>query len=644
MVTRARIPKAKRDFVYETFGRAFELRQVDSMVAWAEECLNLPGSARSERFDASITPWTRAPLESVLDRYLRMGTFIKPVQSGGSVVGEAIICEWIANEQGGDIQYNWEDDEKADARFDKRFSRILRACPEVMKRWPAATDRTKVQKGLVLFPHLNLTMQGVFTDKRVASDSIRFQVNEEIHGWKPGRLGQAWARCTAYFDHKIYNISNASQKDDELDAAFKSGTQEHWEVLCPGCGKRHQMLTRWDPKRPDLGGLRYNSDGCKLPSGDYDYVRMASSVRYQMPCGYEMPEDASLRRQASLGGDYGERKNKGAAGHHRSWTLEAVSVDYIPWQRLIEEKHAALRALKYGNPEPWRKYLQERECKFWDPRDRPILGVITTTKGLRMNREGLIKHPDFFARLSALDYQQGKVSQGEVPHWWIVIRDTLKNADSRLVYEGRADTDENAISVLDDHKCLRHLAVADSGFNASRVYQFCLRYGINAIKGSDEQSFTHTVKLIEPVTGKEITKQVRRIWSPETPLYLMANTTRTQPHLHLEPQFWLYSKAAIRDRLALLRAGKFCKWEVPEDVSENYQSHLEAEELAEEIDKNGRIRMVWKQVKDRNDLFVCEGYIGMQMERGGLLGLLTLEDSTPAARNAGRGDEISTRE
>ena len=48
----------------------------------------------------------------------------------------------------------------------------------------------------------------------------------------------------------------------------------------------------------------------------------------------------------------------------RSYTLEAVAIDYIPWLDLIKEKHRALRALKYGDPKPW-----------FDGDDRVVLGA-----------------------------------------------------------------------------------------------------------------------------------------------------------------------------------------------------------------------------------------------------------------------------
>ena len=40
----------------------------------------------------------------------------------------------------------------------------------------------------------------------------------------------------------------------------------------------------------------------------------------------------------------------------------------------------------------------------------------------------------------------------------------------------------------------------------------------------------------------------------------------------------LYSKQAIRDRLAWLRSSGVASWEVPTDVSDDYQRHMQAEE------------------------------------------------------------------
>lgn len=595
-----------------TFVRSLPDKPPSSFVDWAEAYVRLPGSARSERFDGSITPWTRAIIETAADGITRTCTFVKPVQAGGSVAGEVILCAVLATQHAGDVQYNWEDDQKALERYDKRIDRILRACPPIMRRWP--TDRHKAKRGLVMFPHCNLTVQGVFTADNLDSDSIRFQINEEIHNWETGRLEKAYRRTTAFWNSYIINISNAGVLGDQLHQAFQAGTQQHWEVLCPGCGQHHVMRIAWDEKKPKLGGLRYDSKKARRADRTYDYNKLAGTIRYQMPCGAVVQDTPGERRALSLGGRYSEPCNTGAHLRDRSYTLESVAVDYISWLGLIQEKHLALRTLRYGDPEPYKRYLQERECKFWNPEDRPLAGAIILNTALKKDRAGLQGR---YARYFALDRQQG--GRGEFPHWWLVIRDYMANGDSLLVFEAKVPTEENVIDILDRHECIRRHGCADSGDDTTFVYEFCLRHGINAIKGSKEPWFSH---------GDE----GRKIFSPEKPLWQMLNLagpTRENPLD--EPLFWHYSKVGTLDRLAWLRAPADAahteasifhkpKFEIPGDVSDDYKSHMEAWELKIKRDTSGSPQQVWEQTRLRDDLLKCETYVAMLAEMGGCLG------------------------
>jgi hypothetical protein len=293
-------------------------------------------------------------------------------------------------------------------------------------------------------------------------------------------------------------------------------------------------------------------------------------------------------------------------------------VDYIPFINIIQQKHQALRALRYGDPEPWRVYLQETECLFWDNSDRPSTGSVVINSQIVKNKEGLRKHPQFNARRFALDRQQGIAARGEFPYWRLVIRDNLWNGDSLLIHEGKHLTDENCIEALDEFECIRAMGVADSGYDATHVYQFCLRYGIHAVKGEDERYFAH--RVIESLAdGSERTVLIKRIWEPERPLYLVAHAMRTRENSDEEPLFWRYSKGGIAERLNWLRAGNVVKWEVPGDVSDEYQKHLESHEIVEERDKRGQVSLVDKKLGP-DDYLICERYIAMLMDMAGIIG------------------------
>lgn len=270
-------------------------RRVTSLCDWASENVPMPRSVKSKRFDVTLTPWLRFPIEACLSPDTRILTLIKPVQTGGSVVGEILLCHLISNETG-DIFYNWEDDEKARDRWDKAIEPMLKACKTI----PRANDRSSRQKCLYVLPRGNLTVQGVFTESNLASDSIRFLINEEVHGWPAGRLKLAYNRTRACWNSLIVNISNASQKGDQLFQAWEASSQQFIEVKCPGCGKYHEMHTRWNDKRPELGGLRYDADGARQGDGRYNYRRIAETVRFQMPCGREIPDDREARKSLSL--------------------------------------------------------------------------------------------------------------------------------------------------------------------------------------------------------------------------------------------------------------------------------------------------------------------------------------------------------
>ena len=584
-----------------------------SIVAWAEQHVRLPGSAKTARFDCSLTPWLREPLEHLADGVTRIIDFVKPIQTGGSVLGEVALCYWLSTQNGGDVQYNWEDDEKAYERWEKRIVRILMANKEVMKRWPY--QRHQAKKGLVMFAHCNLTVQGVHSESNLDSDSIRFQINEEIHNWEPGRLAMAFGRTTAFWNSCILNISNAGTKGDQLHQSYEAGTQQHLLMRCPGCNGWHTMQTKFDKKKEHLGGLRYDSEGCKLVNGRYDYQRLEKTVRYQMPCGHVVPDEIQARRRLALSCKWSEPMNEGAHLSHRSYNYDAVVVDSIPWLSLIMEKNQAIFAMKRGDAKPWHDYITRRECLFHDPQDRPFTKEVTLTANIVKNRDGLAGR---YARFFAMDRQQGSLAQGETPHWWLVIRDAMPNGDSRLVYEGKIETDADVISTLDEHGCVRRCGVADSGDDTTHVYNFCLRHGINAIKGGKTDFYSHV-------------KEGKRIFSMEEPLHRIINQpprfdyVNGQPNQD-EPMFWLYSKKGIADRLGWI-TGKASeiKHEVPSDVSEDYLKHRNAEELVSDRASDGSFHNVWKQVAARNDLLICERYIAMLMEMAGLIGMKETE-------------------
>ena len=587
------------------------------IIEWAEKNVILPNSVRSARFDCSITPWLQEPLERATGSGTETVTLVKPVQSGGSVMGQILLLYWIVNPRGRFLQFNWSNDKRALEKWNSDIEPILTSCPLVQEKM-ARLPRFEGKKCEIDFGRVFFRMQGVFVPDNLDSDSVALQINEEIHSWEPGHLKKARGRQTAVSIaiRKAVDISNAGKKGDQLYEAFTAGTMQNWQVQCPGCNQFHSMRTHWENRHPEFGGLRYDSEGARLDNGRYDYNKIRSTVRFQMPCGYVVADDTMERRRLSLGGRFSEPTNAGAEAKHRSYTYEAVAVDYIDWVDLIKEKHEALYALRYGDPQPWRRYRTERECLFYDPEEMPISGgKIVINTAIKKKREGLGGNR---LRLFALDRQRGENLKNEFPYWWMIIRDFVKDETglhSLLVFEGKMETDDEVLNQLKVHECSPWQGVADSGNDTTHVYLFCLKNGINAIKGGKTVFYTHP-------DGS------RKAYSPERPLASMLNRTTIYPLITIgknqmpdprEPLFWLYSKSGIRERLYWLR--KTTDYQTPGDVSEEYQLHQEAEERqARRQPRTGEEIVEYIQLKKRNDQYVNECYIAMQADMAGLIG------------------------
>jgi hypothetical protein len=584
---------------------------VPGIIDWAESNVIFTKSVLSKHFNISVTPWIREPLERAADDVTRIIDLMKPIQSGGSAAGEVVLLYYI-NFWRGFLQYNWSNDKRALERWNSRISDIFNTNLEEKLKAAILSNKGEIDFGNVFF-----RMQGVFVPDNLDSDSIAMQVNEELHSWEPGHLKKAEGRSTQVWNFKRFNVSNAGDKGDQFDQSHRDGTMQDWEVICPHCKKKHVMQERYDKRRPDLGGLRYDAEGCRMGFMEYNYNKLRPTIEYQMPCGGRVHnEDMVTRKQMSITGGYTEPTNIGAEVTHRSYRYDCVIVDSIDWMVLIKEKHTALKMRKLGDPEPYKRFVRERACRPYDENDAEGTEVVTVTSGLRKSNEGL-PHPRL--RLFSLDKQQGVQAKNELPHWWLVIRD-FKVEDgvglrSLLVYEGMRETDGQVIETLREYKCNMWQGVADSGDDTTNVYLFCMQHGINAIKGGKEQfGYSH-------VNG------TRRIFSPERPLHKMIGRESKFPYRNIggdlvpdprEPMFWLYVKPGIRERLHWLRENT--KYETPENVSEDYANHQEAEQREEHRNpSDNSIEYRWIQKKDRNDLFVCEAYIAMQVDQANLI-------------------------
>lgn len=555
------------------------------IIKWGEQNIRLIGSTRSERFKVEITPWLRKAYEAVDNPDVDVITLVFNAQSGKSVFGEVLICYWIATKAAGDVQYNWENDEKGKQRWRKRVKKILDNCKAVVDLMPRNVSESTP---MIAFDHLNFTMQGVHSRGKLESESITLQINEELHDWDPGRKRLADKRQEAVWDRLQANISTGGQIGDQLDTTWNESSQEKWEEPCDKCGKHQHFHARAVDDK--LGGLRYET--IRKDDGTYDWEAIEPTIYYECEhCGHRMVDDYELRRQRSFKGRYPESGFARHIGLH----AEAVSVYWVKYIDIVREKLQAIAALRRGDKKPWIVYIQRSEGWFYDPRYRPHLEAIKLNNKIKKG-EGLEGRK---LRGMTVDKQRGKIRAGETPHYWVVIRDWISPLRSRLVWEGRLQTNEDIEELRIEYGVKSNHVLVDSGDDTVAVYHLCHEYGYCAIKGTSRESWTHLITE----GGKK--KKVQRIYSPIGEADPFHGTRRANMH---KVDFLLYSKHAIRDRLESIRSLAGENFEIPNGVSKHYLEHMNSEEKEEMEMKDGSTKMVWVQQAKRNDLFVCECY------------------------------------
>lgn len=631
------------------------------IIEWAEANVHLNG-AKGAMYSAAETPWTRLPIELCFQPGTRKVTFVKPTRTGGTAAGHVVLCGWTKTAMG-QIQYNWPTDTKAEDIWDKEFEPIL---DRTLHYRDLLADRFKARKGLVLFPNCSLSVQGVFSEGALDSDTVPYQVNEEIHAWAHGMLAKAYGRGDACDFPIRFNISNAGLEGDQLHTAYKDGTMRQWEVHCPGCKKYHVMRVRWDERHPEHGGLWYDREKSKRGPSDYNYNTVHQTIRYKMPCGHEIPNDITARRTLSDSGRYSDPQNTGALPGEESLTYQAVACHTMNWVDIIKRRNNALAARRTGDEDSYKKYVQEVECEFYSPDKIPFHGNVVTTPTAVKNRTGL---PAEAARPFAFDWQQGFKHLGELTHYWGVIESVRQDCSAQVLWAGKVEDENELLLVLKDHHITEECGLADGFIDASKntkhILSFCYRAGINAVQGNASgkgtwrwpdgtQRYYSPKKYIYREVGMPPKYDLVLVRDPKTGTVIMGE----HPD---EPYIIMYNKAGLLKNHFYLREMKanvlaltpdatpdqYIERIIPADIGEDYLNHHEAWErdhTALAAKKMGEVEG-FKKVRRADHLMSCTTYIDLSKDLSGWLGdqLARLGLQPEAASNNPGGAEVPLR-
>lgn len=553
---------------------------------WCEEHVYVDDSSPLPgRWRSSNAPWVRKPMEDAANPAVHFISIKCSAQSAKTQTVLNLVC-WITSESPGPSM--WVMAAQDDA---KDFLRD-RALPTFDSCAPVRRQLRGVEKLTVLFNGMSLYFTGAGSKGKLQSKPIKNLFLDEVRNYPEGRLELALKRVRSHERRcKVFIISTPGNENDDVDAHFNAGSQHTWHVVCPEC----QIVQPLEFEQ-----LRWDTNDTTKPNGRWKIDEVAKTIRYRcISCDHVWRDTPRDRRQLTREGRY-VQLNPDAPESHRSYTWNALLPEWVSWKAIVKEYLDAVDAARSYPPdyEPMKGFVTETLGKAWSE----ALGIIDDFEFLEQRREDYDfgdVWPEEITRFMAADKQQ---KGGD--HFFWAIRAFASGGKSRLVAYGRAETEEQLESIRVEYGVPLANAMMDSGYDATKVYRWCLKSGWKAFKG--DQVDLYTASVIDPVTRKP--KTIRRIWHKS-----LVDPSFGTKHDRVKGRggitLYRFSSETTKDYLAEFMRGLVGQWTIPRKTGKDYLHQITAEARVEVVDTKGRVSYVWKELRKANHFFDCEQMI-----------------------------------
>lgn len=443
---------------------------------WASEEITLPSILTvTGKFNPEISRHFLAIFDALQDDLCRYATLMKPVDSGGSLIGD-VWNTWLPANDPGACLVTFQSEDIAKKHAETRMNPMLESCAATRSLFPGNRNLKRIQE--ILFSNgMPLYFQGPALGN-LQSQRIRYLRNEEIWMWPNGLRAEALGRIRNWEDigmSKVYEPSQGGVAGDDLDTVWYLGTQEEWTVPCQSCGKFSEAA--WGGKRQD--GTRWgivwdDNDHTRDKDGQWIIPALLPTIRWECQHCSHPHLFESCRHDWNRLGRY-EARNPGAGPGRRSFHFDAIIIR--SWEKQVEDFLRALQAYRQGIEEPLKGIVQKDRARSWSqtyaPSDRR-----TETYDITSNPEG--------DTALTVDVQDEGVFPAMVCTWQDGGKCLVR--DYRLLYSESEIAAKQA-----EYKIPPAWVLIDSGWGATTrdVYRMCARRGWIACKGADETSFTH---------------------------------------------------------------------------------------------------------------------------------------------------------
>lgn len=535
---------------------------------WVNEHVYLPNSPEGARYSTEAVPAHAYVFDAWEDSEVQEICLVACVGHGKTAILEALNVRIVAVEPGDTLAIGQTADMSKDW-MESRMRKVWQSSPLTSPYIPTGGERSNWKKDSVIFRHMNF-FAGAANATDLQEKSMRYTFGDEVWRWDPGMIGFLLKRHHGRWNRKNLLMSQGGVEGSDWHKHARDGKWHDFEHVCPECGTGHVF----DFKNFDYETIRDGNE-------EVDWPATFATLRLKCPhCGVEFEDTEYNRRQwAKCRPVWDERP---FVPGRVTYAASFMTVWRYAWRDVLKEWIIANEEKKQGQLEKLEQVITQRFAQFWKPpSDTPTLTDTGDPYSKKEHHDGEKWELEDF-RFMMIDVQKG--------HLWAAIRAWKIGGQSRLLWEGRLETWDNARYLQARYKVENRGVFVDCGYMQEEVAAQAFAAATqndprpwNLTKGVETDGF---IKAIGD-------KKYRRIYGD----YINCISSTGKAY-----QIIPFSNLLAKDRLtALMGSGQFG---VPVDASKNYHAQMQNEQKREV--KPGIWR--WELLKQHapNHLWDCE--------------------------------------
>lgn len=322
---------ALQELAAETYG-AFRPPKKLTVSEWADgnRVLVSEGSAEPGAWRTDRAPYQRAIMDAFNEPGVWQIVVMSSAQTGKSEA-ELNMMGYAIDTDPGPILYIQPTKEVAEDYSKRRVAPMISSCAALRRKVAEAKGRDSANTiTMKTFPGGSLAIIGANSPSELASKPIRYIFMDEVDRF-PASAGtegdpqELAERRTETFRHnrKIVKTSTPTVRGGNIERAYRAGTQEEWQTMCPHCGE-YAMIK--------FSEISFQKEEIRSAEGDTDYL--VTEAEWACPnCGAAVGEHEAKRQPGRW-----QAQNGGAiANGIRSFKMNAFTSPWSDWRDIARK-------------------------------------------------------------------------------------------------------------------------------------------------------------------------------------------------------------------------------------------------------------------------------------------------------------------